>query len=47
MQQRTRMTAYKESATTATHEIERLRHENAILHSQAHLPSEQDRKLQT
>jgi hypothetical protein len=35
MQQRTRLTAYKESVTAATHEIERLRHENAILHSGA------------
>jgi hypothetical protein len=31
MQQRTRLTAYKESAIAATREIERLRHENAIL----------------
>jgi hypothetical protein len=31
MQQRTHLTAYKESATAATREIERLRHENAIL----------------
>jgi hypothetical protein len=45
MQQRTRLTAYKESATAATHEIERLRHENAILRSGARPPSEQDREL--
>jgi hypothetical protein len=38
--------AYKESATTATHEIERLRHEGAILRSGAHPPSEQDREPQ-
>jgi hypothetical protein len=45
MQQRTHLTAYKESVTTTTCEIERLRHENAILHSGAHPPSEQDREL--
>jgi hypothetical protein len=45
MQQCTRLTAYKESATAATHEIERLRHENAILRSGARPPSEQDREL--
>jgi hypothetical protein len=38
MQQRTRLMAYKESATTTTDEIERLRHENAILCSGAHPP---------
>jgi hypothetical protein len=38
--------AYKESATATTREIERLRHENAILHSGAHSPLEQDRELQ-
>jgi hypothetical protein len=46
MQQRTHLMVYKESATTATHEIERLRYENAILRSGAHPPSEQDRELQ-
>jgi hypothetical protein len=46
MQQRTRLTAYKESATAATHEMERLRHESAILRSGARPPSEQDRELQ-
>jgi hypothetical protein len=46
MQQRTRLTAYKESATAATRKIERLRHENAILRSGARPPSEQDCKLQ-
>jgi hypothetical protein len=45
MQQRTHLTAYKESVTTTTCEIERLRHENAILHSGAHPASEQDREL--
>jgi hypothetical protein len=46
MQQCTRLTAYKESVTAATHEIERLRHENVILCSGACPPSEQDRELQ-
>jgi hypothetical protein len=46
MQHRTHLTAYKESATTATREIERLRHENAILRSGARPPSEQDHELQ-
>jgi predicted RNase H-like nuclease (RuvC/YqgF family) len=41
-----RLMAYKESVTAATHEIERLRHENAILRSGAHPLSEQDRELQ-
>jgi hypothetical protein len=45
MQQRTRLMAYKESATAATGEIKRLRHENAILRSSVHPPSEQDREL--
>jgi hypothetical protein len=46
MQQRTHLTAYKESATATTREIERLRHENAILYSGARPPSKQDRELQ-
>jgi hypothetical protein len=46
IQQRMRLMVYKESATTATHEIERLRHENAILRSGAHPLLEQDRELQ-
>jgi hypothetical protein len=46
MQQRMHLTAYKESATTTTREIERLRHENAILRIGARPPSEQDRELQ-
>jgi hypothetical protein len=45
MQQRTRLTAYKESATAATCEIEELRHENVILYSSARPPSEQDHEL--
>jgi hypothetical protein len=46
MQQRTRLTVYKESATAATREIERVRHENVILRSSAHPPLEQDHELQ-
>jgi hypothetical protein len=46
MQQCTRLTAYKESATAATREIERLRHENAILHGGARSPLEQECELQ-
>jgi predicted RNase H-like nuclease (RuvC/YqgF family) len=45
MQQRTRLLAYEESATATTAEIERLRHENAILHSGVRSPSEQVREL--
>jgi hypothetical protein len=45
-QQRTCLTAYEESATTTAREIERLRHENAILHSGAWPPSELDYELQ-
>jgi FtsZ-binding cell division protein ZapB len=46
MQQRTRLMAYKESVTATTHEIERLRHENTILHSSARPLSEKDHELQ-
>jgi hypothetical protein len=46
MQQRTCLTTYKESTTAVTHEIERLRQENAIIRSGARPPSEQDRVLQ-
>jgi hypothetical protein len=45
MQQRTRLTMYKESATVATHEIERPRHENDILRSGARPLLGQDREL--
>jgi hypothetical protein len=38
--------AYEESATAAAWEIERLRHENAILCSGARPPSELERELQ-
>jgi hypothetical protein len=37
--------AYKESVTASTREIERLRHENAILRSGACPPSKQNREL--
>jgi hypothetical protein len=46
MQRRTCLTAYKESATAATHKIERLRYENPIHHGSACPPSEQDHELQ-
>jgi predicted RNase H-like nuclease (RuvC/YqgF family) len=46
MQQRMRLTAYKESATAASRKIEWLRHENAILRCGARPLSEQDRELQ-
>jgi hypothetical protein len=39
VQQRTYLTAYKKSAPAATCEIERLRHENAILRNGARPPS--------
>jgi FtsZ-binding cell division protein ZapB len=45
MQQCMRLMTYKESATAAICEIERLRHENAMLRSGARPPSEQDREL--
>jgi hypothetical protein len=45
MQQCTRLMAYEESATATTHEIERLRHEIAILRSGSCPPSEQDCEL--
>jgi hypothetical protein len=40
------LTAYKEHTTATSHVLERLRHENAILCTGAHPPSERDRKLQ-
>jgi hypothetical protein len=43
---RTRLTADEESATTNAREIERLRHENAILRSGARPLSEMDHELQ-
>ncbi len=46
MQQRMRLTAYEEHTTATSRELERLRHENAILRSGARPPSEQDHELQ-
>jgi hypothetical protein len=46
MQQRMRLTAYKEHTAATSHKLERLRHENAILRNGACPPSEQDRELQ-
>jgi hypothetical protein len=46
MQQRMRQTAYEEHTTATSRELERLRHENTILHSSACPPLEQDRELQ-
>jgi hypothetical protein len=45
-QQRTRLTAYEENATTVVQEIERLRHDNDILRSDTRPPSEMDHELQ-
>jgi hypothetical protein len=41
-----RLTAYEEHGTATSHELERLRHETAILHSDACPQSEQDCELQ-
>jgi hypothetical protein len=46
MQQRMHLTAYEEHATATSCELERLRHENAVLRSSALPPSEQDHELQ-
>jgi hypothetical protein len=46
MQQCMRLTAYEEHTTATSHELERLRHENVVLHSGVCPPSEQDHKLQ-
>jgi hypothetical protein len=46
MQQRMYLTAYEDHTTSTSHELERLRHENAILRSGARPPSEHDRELQ-
>jgi hypothetical protein len=45
VQQRMLLTAYEECPTTTSGELERLRHENAVLHSCALSPLEQDREL--
>jgi hypothetical protein len=41
-----RLTAYEEHTTATLHELERLRHENAVLCNGARPPSEPDRELQ-
>jgi hypothetical protein len=46
MQQLICLTAYEEHTTATSCELERLRHENAILYSSAHPPTKQDRELQ-
>jgi hypothetical protein len=46
MQQCMRLMAYEEHVAATLCELERLRHENAVLHSGARPPSEQDRELQ-
>jgi hypothetical protein len=46
MQQRMCLTAYEEHTAATSHELERLRHENAVLRSGVRPPSEQDRELQ-
>jgi hypothetical protein len=46
MQQRMRLTTYEEHTIATSRDLERLRHENAVLRSSAHPPSEQDRELQ-
>jgi phytoene dehydrogenase-like protein len=43
--QRMRLTAYEEHFTATSHELEKLRRENAILQSGTLPPSNQDRKL--
>jgi hypothetical protein len=46
MQQRMRLTAYEEHTAATSSELERLRHEKAVLRNGAHPPSEQDHELQ-
>jgi hypothetical protein len=46
VQQSTLLTAYEKGATATSAEMEKLRHENTVLHSSALSPSEQDRELQ-
>jgi hypothetical protein len=46
MQQCMHLMAYEEHTTATSCELERLRHENAVLHNSARPPSEQDRELQ-
>jgi hypothetical protein len=40
------LTAYEEHATATTRELDRLRHENAVLRSSALPPSEKDHEMQ-
>jgi hypothetical protein len=40
------LTAYEEHTTATSRELESLRHENAVLHSGARPPSEEDCELQ-
>jgi hypothetical protein len=46
MQQHVHLTAYEEHTTNTSRELERLRHEDAVLRSGVHPPLEQDRELQ-
>jgi hypothetical protein len=46
MQQHMHLTAYEEHTAATLRELKRLRHENAIQHSGACAPSEQDHELQ-
>jgi hypothetical protein len=46
MQQCMRLTAYEKHTTTISRELERLRHENAILRNSARPLLEQDHELQ-
>jgi uncharacterized coiled-coil DUF342 family protein len=46
VQQSTLLTAYEKLTTATSAEMEKLRHENAVLHSSALSPSKQDRELQ-
>jgi hypothetical protein len=46
MQQRMHLRAYEEHTAAPLRELERLRHENAVLCSSVHPPSEQDHELQ-
>jgi hypothetical protein len=46
MQQRMRLRTYEEHTAATSRELKRLRHENVVLRSGAHPPSEQDRELQ-
>jgi hypothetical protein len=46
MLQRVRQTPHEEHTTATSCELERLRHENAVLRSGVHPPSKQDREQQ-